>query len=60
MKPMQKVKEIMKYKSGGSGAPRIVGVKVLVILLLISNAEAVLIQECGDKNYIINSSSHIV
>lgn len=61
MKTVQKVKEVMKYKSGGRGcALRIVGVTVLVILLLISNAAALLTQECGDRNYIINTSSHIV
>jgi hypothetical protein len=39
---------------------RIVGVTVLTILLLISNAAAVLSQECGDRDFIINTSSHIV
>lgn len=51
----------IKKKSYGRGcAPRIVGVTVLTILLLISNAAAALIQECGDRNYISNTSSHIV
>jgi len=39
---------------------RIVVVTALVILFLISNSSAALIPECGDGNYIINSSSHIV
>lgn len=61
MKSVQKAKEVMKYKSGGRGcALRIIGVTVLVILLMISNAAAILIQECQDKNYISNTSSHIV
>lgn len=51
----------MKYKSGGRAcAPRIAGVTVLIILLFINNAAALLIQECGDRNYISNTSSHIV
>lgn len=39
---------------------RTVGVTVLTILLLISNAAAALSQECGDRDFIINTSSHIV
>lgn len=51
----------LKKLSGGRGcALRIVGVTVLIILLLIGNAEALLTQECGDRNYIINTASHIV
>jgi hypothetical protein len=51
----------MKYKYGESGcALRIVSVTALVILFLISTSSAALIQECADRNYIINSSSHIV
>lgn len=39
---------------------RIVGVTVLTISLLINNAAAALSQECGDRDFIINTSSHIV
>ncbi|MCX9010442.1 MAG: hypothetical protein OIN66_04885 [Candidatus Methanoperedens sp.] len=51
----------IKKKLYGRGyALRIVGVTVLIILLFINNAAALLSQECGDRNFIINTSSHIV
>jgi hypothetical protein len=54
-----KIKEVMNYKSGRRVCGRI-GVTVLVIVLLISSAAALLIQQCQDRNYIINSSNLIV